>query len=446
MARPAYLVLLAAAGGALFAAPAEEPIVFRSEVTLVRVDAQVVDRTNRAIPNLRAEDFILREEGIEQPIRNFEREEMPVDILLLLDVSGSMRPHVERIALAATDALGTLAEGDRVGIMVFDRSSRMRLPFRSNRAEIERGLNMVLQQEGFNGGTDITRALFDAAEYIGREGRKGARRAIVILTDDQTERGRDEAGVGRALARADAVLSALIAPDAMRGTISQGGSWPSGPGGPLGDIIFGRRGPYGRRSPVPVIIGGRTRSAGTTEIALNSGGDSFQVDEASAFERTLSRIRERYALFFHLPPGAKSGQERSVEVELSSSARRRYPDAEVKFRRVYLAPGGLPENRNDSSGSGGEVVDVSQVPIAPPPAPDSAAAPENNTSSPTEDSGSSKRRPAVSERSGPRTANPPAPQVGASTTSSSPSAQGGWRRVPQQSSGGWRRATAADKP
>jgi hypothetical protein len=38
------------------------------------------------------------------------------------------------------------------------------------------------------------------------------------------------------------------------------------------------------------------RSAGTPTIAQQSGGDSMDVEDASAFEKTLARIRERYAL------------------------------------------------------------------------------------------------------------------------------------------------------
>src|SRR4029079_18078467 len=117
---------------------------------------------------------------------------------------------------AAHQALRVLRDDDRVGIMVFDRYTRLRLPLRSNRQDVEREFESLLRQETFNGGTDITRGLLDAAEYIGRNGRRDARRAIVILTDDATERNRDEEAVSRALTRADAVLSALIAPDAMR--------------------------------------------------------------------------------------------------------------------------------------------------------------------------------------------------------------------------------------
>ena len=64
------------------------------------------------------------------------------------------------------------------------------------------------------------------------------------------------------------------------------------------------------------------------------------VDQASALEYTLARIRERYALYFYLPEGMKPGDERSVEVLLSDAARRRYPRAEIRYRRSYLAPNG----------------------------------------------------------------------------------------------------------
>src|SRR4051812_2118257 len=58
---------------------ADDDVVFRSDVSLVRVDAQVLDG-NRAITGLRREDFILRESGQVREIRNFSNEDMPVDL------------------------------------------------------------------------------------------------------------------------------------------------------------------------------------------------------------------------------------------------------------------------------------------------------------------------------------------------------------------------------
>ena len=70
------------------------------------------------------------------------------------------------------------------------------------------------------------------------------------------------------------------------------------------------------------------------------------VDQASAFENTIARIRERYALYFYLPEGMQPGEERSVEVVLTDAARRRYPGAEVRYRRAYLAPDRANDTEN----------------------------------------------------------------------------------------------------
>jgi VWFA-related protein len=351
MIRAACVLLSALAVGCLLFAAPQDSVVFRSDVSLVRVDAQVVDAGNRAITHLHAEDFVVREDGLTQPIRNFASEEMPIDVLFLLDVSASMRPHVQRIADASGQALTVLGKDDRMGIMVFDRSTRVRLPLSSSRQDVQREFDRLLRQERFNGGTDITRAMLDAADYIRSEGRRDARRAIVILTDDQTEFDRNDTGVSRALARADAVMCALIAPDAMQGRQNPGGGGGQRRGGMggggigLGGVIFGGPrggGPYGgNRSPGSRGMGGpSTKSAGTSEIARDSGGDSMSVYDASALEETLARLRQRYTLFFNLPDGVQPGQERNIVVDLTPAARRRFRDAEVRYRRMSMTQDG----------------------------------------------------------------------------------------------------------
>jgi VWFA-related protein len=345
MFRAASLLLLAGAlVTGLLAGNDDDDVTFRSDVSLVRIDAQVVDSGNRAITHLHAGDFVLREGGRVVPIRNFASENMPLDVLFLLDVSASMRPHVQRIADASGQALTQLGKEDRMGIMVFDRSTRVRLPFNSSPQDVQREFDRLLRQERFNGGTDITRAMLDAADYIRREGRRDARRAIVILTDDQTEFDRDDAGVGRALARADAVMCALIAPDAGQygrrggGPPGGGGLGGGGLGGGLGGIIFGPRG-GGNRYPGGGG-GGNTTSAGTSEIARDSGGDSMSVNDASALEETLARLRQRYTLYFNLPEGVGAGQASNIVVDLAPDARHRYADAEIRYRRASMLSDG----------------------------------------------------------------------------------------------------------
>jgi hypothetical protein len=65
----------------------------------------------------------------------------------------------------------------------------------------------------------------------------------------------------------------------------------------------------------------------------------MSVNDASALEETLSRLRQRYTLYFNLPDGVKPGEERNIEVDLTPSAHWRHQDAEVRYRRVFMGSG-----------------------------------------------------------------------------------------------------------
>ena len=309
---------------------ADDEVVFRSDTTLVRLDVQVLDTGRRAISGLEKEAFHLRENGKEIAIKSFAAEAMAIDVLFLIDVSGSMRPHVERMAQAAHRALPGLRSQDRIAIMVFDRMARLRMPFRPA-SEGSREFDHLLRTESFDGGTDITRALLAAARTMQQQARKDARRAIVMLTDDQTEFDRNDDLVVRSLQSADAVMSVLLVP-AMTGF---GGGLPR-----RGGVII-----HGPRVGRPRVSG---RSAGSADIARESGGDAMRADDAGALDSTLDRIRQRYALFFSLPAGVREGEHRSLEVSLDETLRRRYPEASLRYRRTYQAA---------ANGSDGQVED-----------------------------------------------------------------------------------------
>ena len=343
-----YFLCAVAAMAAILPAYGDDP-VFKSDVALSRVDVHVVDRNGRSVTGLQARDFVVRVDGKIVPVKNFASEDMPIDILLLLDVSGSMEPHVERIASAAQDALNVLAEHDRIAIMVFDTRTRVRLPFTQSHNAVSQELNRLVHAERFNGGTHITRAMLDAAEYMQHEARKDARRAVVILTDDETQDAENEVKVEGELSEANAILSFLQAPyeeprmtnggpGRRRG--GMGGGWPGGGGGGWPGSGGGIGFPGGGGIGLP---GGRgagidaSHTAGTDVIAKDTGGDTMPVDQASALEDTLARLRQRYVLNFYMPEASSSAAKRAVRVDLTSDARLRYEDAEVHSRRVFMS-------------------------------------------------------------------------------------------------------------
>jgi VWFA-related protein len=113
----------------LLAAPAhpQDP-VFRTEIALVKVDAEVAGKSG-VIDGLRAEDFVVLDNGQPQAIRYFSQEEEPLDIVLLFDISDSMGPSIQKVAASARIAMSELRPGDRVAVMSFNTRVWTEAPF-----------------------------------------------------------------------------------------------------------------------------------------------------------------------------------------------------------------------------------------------------------------------------------------------------------------------------
>src|SRR5271168_1931482 len=68
----------------------------RVDTALVLVPAQVTNVLGAPITDLHKEDFKVFEDGVEQPITNFSKEDAPLSIGLLFDNSGSMRNKIKK--------------------------------------------------------------------------------------------------------------------------------------------------------------------------------------------------------------------------------------------------------------------------------------------------------------------------------------------------------------
>src|SRR5260370_42230703 len=95
-----FFRLLRGSGGLAQEKPAkEEPVtIFRAEVSLVKVDFEVAERNAAGPPDFTKDDFVVFDENQTQPIVHLERQSVPLDLLLLLDISGSMRRSLEAAA------------------------------------------------------------------------------------------------------------------------------------------------------------------------------------------------------------------------------------------------------------------------------------------------------------------------------------------------------------
>lgn len=287
-------------------------MTFKSEAAYVRLDVQVLDG-NRPVIDLTPRDFVIADEGEVQPISYFGREREPLDLLLLLDVSGSMSKFIEQMAGQARSALRFLRRDDRVAVMAFGRGTHLRLPFTVNLDDATADLRMAVRDDTVGSGTAINSAILAAVASIraaDQDGARRGRRAILMLTDNFCLNYRvPDQDVIRQLEAANTVLNAIVVGRGHRPP-------PPRPDQPLNPDF----------TPADVFL-----------LADTSGGEAIKAERAdAAFSGMIERIRTRYTLQYKRPEAARAGYRR-VRVTLAEDARKRYPHAEVLSRRGYLA-------------------------------------------------------------------------------------------------------------
>jgi VWFA-related protein len=267
----------------------------------------VVDRKGKSITDLAAADFQVWDEGQPQQISYFGRESEPLDLLLLLDVSGSMRKFLQEMASTAKLALAQLNASDQVGIMFFARNQRVQAELTGNLRDAEAAIQEATKKQDLGAGTTINASILEAAKYIASKPVRG-RRAILIVTDNQglNYMVPDEE-VLRELYAADAVLNAIVSGDG-RG--------------------------YDEPKPGSVVNPDFT-PPDVYKLAAATGGEALAARRAKqAFQEMIERIRARYSLQYPAPE-AQPGTFRTVKADLTPEARRKYPDAVVRARGGY---------------------------------------------------------------------------------------------------------------
>ncbi len=100
--------------------------VLRASVNLVMVDATVKTKSGNIMGDLKKENFELREDGVQQNVQIFSRDELPLNVALVLDLSDSIEPFLGPLRNAANTALAALKPEDEVALFTFWRSKRSR--------------------------------------------------------------------------------------------------------------------------------------------------------------------------------------------------------------------------------------------------------------------------------------------------------------------------------
>lgn len=150
---------------------------------LKKVLVKVTDLNNRAIADLKQSDFEVSESGKEREIVSVESTTAPFNLVLLLDVSGSVENYVDFIRKAARDFVNTAGANDKIAIIIFNEDVKTISTFTTDKGKLSKSLDT------FDAGGST--AYYDALAFTLVETLRplrGDRTAIIALTDGDDNR------------------------------------------------------------------------------------------------------------------------------------------------------------------------------------------------------------------------------------------------------------------
>jgi len=143
-----------------------------------QVQVRVTDLHNRAISGLQPGDFEVTENNEQREIISVKAETAPFNLILLLDVSGSVDSYVTFIRKAARNFVDTVSPEDRISIVTFNEDVKVLSGFTTDKAKLSKSLDSFDAGGGTAYYDSLAYALTDTLRPL-----KGERTAIVVLSD-----------------------------------------------------------------------------------------------------------------------------------------------------------------------------------------------------------------------------------------------------------------------
>jgi Ca-activated chloride channel homolog len=165
----------------------DDAVRLRAEEVLLNVT--VVDPYGHQATELTKDEFIVAEDGQRQDIASFVVSSVPVNVVLMLDASGSVVSEINSLRDAAMHFVSQLGPEDKTSVIEFHTNVELIQDWTSKADDVKHALSWRFKpgmvqnkQGGFDyGSTALYDAIYSAAdEQLAKvEGRK----AIILLTD-----------------------------------------------------------------------------------------------------------------------------------------------------------------------------------------------------------------------------------------------------------------------
>ena len=166
-------------------APAQTPEpaeILRIDSDLVNLNVSVFNRTSsNSATALLQKDFSILDNGVPQEITFFAASNTPFDLVLLLDLSGSIGDKLDLIRKTSKRFVDASRRDDRIAILTFAAEIRLVSKFTADHAVLKRSIDEI---ERPIGGTNFWDALRFVLEHVTNQSRAEQRRsAVIVMTD-----------------------------------------------------------------------------------------------------------------------------------------------------------------------------------------------------------------------------------------------------------------------
>jgi VWFA-related protein len=152
--------------------PNNDTYSLRIDVPIVNIDANVIlDKTHQFVPGLKANNFLILEDGVPQTITSVRTTQTPITAVMLLEFAANSYYLINDMRNASYTFFRTLRKDDYVAVITYDLRTHILTDFTNNKDLIAQSLQSLMIP-GFSD-TDMFDALYETLDRTSRiEGRK----------------------------------------------------------------------------------------------------------------------------------------------------------------------------------------------------------------------------------------------------------------------------------
>jgi VWFA-related protein len=144
----------------------------------VILPVSVSDKNGKLVTDLQQKSFKVLENGIEQPIKLFKHEDVPISLGIIVDNSGSMKEKRQKVEVASVDLVKASNPHDEVFIVNFNDEAYLDVEFTNDIKKMEEGVARIDSR----GGTAMREAISMSIDYLKEKG-KNHKKVLLVVTD-----------------------------------------------------------------------------------------------------------------------------------------------------------------------------------------------------------------------------------------------------------------------